>query len=105
MISPPRKRQFSDQSGDEEEEFSDKEEKFDPHGIPPVEARSALDHYLLGTTPTSSTEPTDAPVASTPPQTTSTNTAPVASVCSRLGPPKDGSGDPTVQPHPDLTRS
>ena len=40
-------------------------------------------------------------MVSTPPQTASTSTAPVVSV----GPPGDGSGDHTVSPHPDLTRS
>ena len=78
---------------------------FDHCGIPPVEARSALDHELLGTSPDDPTDPVDVPVVSTPPQTASTSTAPVALVYSRLGPPRDGSGDHTVPPHPDLTWS
>ena len=73
--------------------------------MPPVEARSALDHELLGTSLDDPTDPVDVPVVSTPPQTASTSTAPVALVYSRLGPPRDGSGDHTVPPHPDLTRS
>ena len=56
-----------------------------------MEARSALDHELLGTTPDGSTEPTDTPVVSTPPQTASTSTAVVVSVYSRLGPPEEES--------------
>ena len=97
--------QFSDQSEDEEEEHHAEKEAFDPCGIPPVEARSALDHKLLGTSPDDPTDPVDVPVVSTPPQTASTSTTPVASVYSRLGPPRDGSSDHTVPPHPDLTRS
>ena len=96
---------MSGQSEDEEEEHQAEEEAFDPCGIPPVEARSALDHMLLGTSPDDPTDPVDVPVVPTPPQTASTSTAPVASVYSRLGPPRDGSGDHTVPPHPDLTRS
>ena len=92
--------QFSDQSEDEEEEHHAEEEAFDPCGIPPVEARSALHHELLGTSPDNPTDPVDVPVVSTPPQTASTSTAP-----SRLGPLRDGSSDHTVPPHPDLTRS
>ena len=90
--------QSSDQSEDEEEEHHAEEEAFDPCGISPVEARSALDHELLGTSQDDPTDPVDVPVVST-------STAPVASVYSRLGPPRDGSGDHTVPPHPDLTRS
>ena len=97
--------QFSDQSEDEEEEHHAAEEAFDPCGMPPVEARSALDHELLGTSLDDPTDPVDVPVVSTPPKTASTSTAPVASVYSRLGPPRDGSGDHTVPPHPDLTQS
>ena len=97
--------QFSDQPEDDEEEHHVEEETFDPCGIPPVEARSALDHELLGTTPDDPTDPVDVPVVSTPPQTASTSTTPIASVYSRLGPPRDGSGDNMVPPHPDLTRS
>ena len=76
-----------------------------PCGIPPVEARSALDNELLRTSPDDPTDPVDGPVVSTPPQTASTSTAPVASVYSRLGPSRDGSGDHTVPPHHDLTQS
>ena len=50
-----------------------------PCGIPPVEARSALDNELLRTSPDDPTDPVDGP--------------------------RDGSGDHTVPPHHDLTQS
>ena len=90
--------QFSDQSEDEEAEYPGEEEVFDPCGLLPVEARSALDHKLLGTTPDKPTDPVDAPVVSLPPQTASASTALVASVYSKFGPPLDGSGDHTIPP-------
>ena len=73
--------QFSDQSEDEEEERHTEEEVFDPCGIPPVEARFALDHQLLGTTPDDPTDPVDVPVVSTPPQTASTSTTGGVCIC------------------------
>ena len=53
-------------------------------------------------------EPVAPPEVPPPPQTAataSTSTAPATSVYARLGPPRDGSGDHTIPPHPDLTRS
>ena len=70
-----------------------------------MEAWSELDRELLGAPADKPAEPVAPPVVSMPPQTASTPTAPVASVYTRLGPPKDGSGDHTIPPHPDLTRS
>ena len=72
---------------------------------PSCRGKFALDHKLLGTTRDDPTDPVDVPVVSTPLQTASTSTAPAASVYARLGPPREGSGDHTVPPHPDLSRS
>ena len=102
--------QFSDQSDDEDDDhFDDQvEEVFDPCGLPPVEAWSELDRELLGATSDKPAEPVAPPEVPPPLQTAataSTSTAPVTSVYARLGPPRDGSGDHTIPPHPDLTRS
>ena len=99
--------QFSDQWEDEEEDqLADQvEEVFDPCGLPPMEAWYELDRELLGTASDKPPEPVAPPVVSTPPQTALTSTAPVTSVYTRLGPPRDGSRDHTIPPHPDLTRS
>ena len=99
--------QFSDQSEDEEDDqLADQvEEVFDPCGVPPMEAWSELDRELLGAASDKPAEPVAPPVVSMPPQTASTSTAPVTSVYTRLGPPKDGSGDHMIPPHSDLTRS
>ena len=61
-----------------------------------MEAWSELDRELLGAPADKPAEPVAPPVVSMPPQTASTPTAPVASVYTRLGPPKDGSGDHTI---------
>ena len=99
--------QFSDQSEDEEEDqLADQvEEVFDPCGVPPVEAWSELDRELLGTASDRPAEPVAPLAVPTPPPTASTSTAPVTSVYTRLGPPKDCSGDHRIPPHPNLTRS
>ena len=102
--------QFSDQSDDEEDDqLADQvEEVFDPCGLPPVEAWSELDRELLGAASDKPAEPVARPEVPPPPQTTataSTSAAPATSVYARLGPPRDGSGDHTIPPHPDLTRS
>ena len=84
-------------------------ERLDPLRVPPVKARSALDHKLSGSAssipmaPTPSTAAVGTPVA---PRTSSSGVLPTPmSTYSRPGPPQDGSVHQKIPPHPDLTRS